>query len=56
MSLTISQENNSKNEGFTFNDINKLDELILEKLDKKRNKVNTNGAELASKIIRKFTK
>lgn len=50
------QENNSKNEGFTFNDINKLDELILEKLDKKRNKVNTNGAELASKIIRKFTK
>ena len=50
------QENNSKNEGFTFNDINKLDELILEKLDKKRNKVNTNGAELASEIIRKFTK
>ena len=50
------QENNSKNEGFTFNDINKLDELILEKLDKKRNKVNTNGAELAAQIIRKFTK
>ena len=50
------QENNSKNEGFTFNDINKLDELILEKLDKKRNKVNTNGAELSAEIIRKFTK
>ena len=50
------QENNSKNEGFTFNDINKLDELILEKLDEKRNKVNTNGAELAAEIIRKFTK
>jgi len=50
------QENNSKNEGFTFNDINKLDELILEKLDKKRNEVNTNGAELAAEIIRKFTK
>ena len=50
------QENNSKNEGFSFNDINKLDELILEKLDKKRNKVNTNGAELAAEIIRKFTK
>ena len=50
------QENNSRNEGFTFNDINKLDELILEKLDKKRNKVNTNGAELAAEIIRKFTK
>ena len=50
------QENNSKNEGFSFNDINKLDELILEKLDKKRNKVNTNGAKLAAEIIRKFTK
>ena len=50
------QENNSKNEGFSFNDINKLDELILEKLEKKRNKVNTNGAELAAEIIRKFTK
>ncbi len=50
------QENNSKNEGFSFNDINKLDELILEKLEKKRNKVNANGAELAAEIIRKFTK
>ena len=50
------QENNSKNEGFIFDDINKLDELILEKLDKKRNKVNTNGAKLAAEIIRKFTK
>ena len=50
------QENNSKNEGFSFNDINKLDELILEKLEKKRNKVNANGAELAAEVIRKFTK
>ena len=50
------QENNSKNEGFSFNEINKLDELILEKIEKKRNKVNANGAELAAEIIRKFTK
>ena len=50
------QENNSKNEGFSFNDINKLDELILEKLEKKRNNVNANGAELAAEIIRKVTK
>ncbi|ARS65115.1 undecaprenyldiphospho-muramoylpentapeptide beta-N- acetylglucosaminyltransferase [Candidatus Nitrosomarinus catalina] len=50
------QESNSKNEGFSFNDINKLDELILEKLEKKRKKVNANGAELAAEIIRKFTK
>jgi UDP-N-acetylglucosamine--N-acetylmuramyl-(pentapeptide) pyrophosphoryl-undecaprenol N-acetylglucosamine transferase len=50
------QENNSKNEGFVFNDINRLDELILEKLDKKRKKANANGAELAAEIIRKVTK
>ena len=50
------QENNYKNEGFIFDDIKKLDELILEKLDKKRNRVNTNGAKLAAEIIRKFTK
>ena len=50
------QENNSKNEGFSFDDIYRLDKLILEKLDEKRNKINTNGAELAAEIIRKFTK
>ena len=50
------QEDNSKNEGFSFEDINRLEKLILEKLDEKRNKINTNGAELAAEIIRKFTK
>ena len=50
------QENNSKNEGFSFDDIYRLDKLILEKLDEKRNKINTNGAELAAEIIRKVTK
>ena len=50
------QEDNSKNEGFSFEDINRLEKLILEKLEEKRNKINTNGAELAAEIIRKFTK
>ncbi|MBA4436698.1 MAG: UDP-glucuronosyltransferase [Nitrosopumilaceae archaeon] len=50
------QEDNSKNEGFRFEDINRLEKLILEKLEEKRNRINTNGAELAAEIIRKFTK
>ena len=50
------QEDNSKNEGFVFEDINRLEKLILEKLEEKRNRINTNGAELAAEIIRKFTK
>ncbi len=50
------QEDNSKNQGFRFEDINRLEKLILEKLEEKRNRINTNGAELAAKIIRKFTK
>ena len=48
------QEDNAKEEGFVFEDINRLDELILEKLDKKRNKVNTDGAKNASNIIKKL--
>jgi UDP-N-acetylglucosamine--N-acetylmuramyl-(pentapeptide) pyrophosphoryl-undecaprenol N-acetylglucosamine transferase len=48
------QEDNAQEEGFVFDDINRLDELILEKLDKKRNKVNTDGAKNASDIIKKL--
>ena len=50
------QEDNAKMEGFVFEDINRLDELILEKLEEKRNKVNTDGTKLASEIIRKLIK
>jgi len=50
------QEDNAKIEGFVFEDINRLDELILEKLEEKRNKVNTDGTKLASEIIRKLIK
>jgi len=48
------QEDNAKEEGFVFDDIKRLDVLILEKLEEKRNQVNTNGAKNASDIIREL--
>ena len=48
------QEDNAKEEGFVFDDIKRLDVLILEKLEEKRNQVNTDGAKNASNIIRKL--
>jgi len=50
------QEDNAKSEGFVFEDINRLDKLILEKLEQKRNKINMNGTKLASEIIKKLIK
>ena len=50
------QEDNARNEGFMFEDINRFDKLILEKLEQKRNKINTEGAKLASEIIKKIIK
>ena len=50
------QEDNAKSEGFVFEDINRLDKLILEKLEQKRNKINMKGTKLASEIIKKLIK
>jgi len=50
------QEDNAKEEGFVFDDINRLDKLIVEKLEEKRNQVNTDGAKNASDIIQKLMK
>ena len=50
------QENNAKMEGFIFEDVNRLDKLILKKLEEKRNKINADGAKLSSEIIRKLCK
>ena len=47
------QEDNAKNEGFTFEDINRLESLILEKLEEKRKQANTDGAKKAASIILK---
>ena len=48
------QENNAREEGFVFEDINKLDKLILEKLEQKRNPLETKGAINAYNIIKKL--
>jgi UDP-N-acetylglucosamine--N-acetylmuramyl-(pentapeptide) pyrophosphoryl-undecaprenol N-acetylglucosamine transferase len=48
------QEDNAKSEGFEFEDIKRLEELILEKLEAKRNQISTNGAKAAAEIIQKF--
>ena len=50
------QEDNAKKLGFVFEDINRLHELILEKLEEKRIRVNTVGAKIAAEIIQKLTK
>ena len=50
------QEDNAKELGFVFEDINRLQELILEKLEEKRIRVNTVGAKIAAEIIQKLTK
>ena len=46
------QEDNAREQGFVFEDIKKLDVLILEKLEEKRNQVKTDGAKIASDIIK----
>ncbi len=48
------QEDNAKEQGFEFEDINRLEELIKQKLEQKRNQVNTDGAKVASEIILKL--
>ncbi|MEX0861650.1 glycosyltransferase [Nitrosopumilus sp.] len=48
------QEDNAKEQGFVFEDINKLDKLIVKKLEEKRTPENTDGAKIASDIIKKF--
>ena len=45
------QEDNAKVEGFVFEDIKRLDVLILEKLEQKRNPTDADGAKIASRII-----
>jgi UDP-N-acetylglucosamine--N-acetylmuramyl-(pentapeptide) pyrophosphoryl-undecaprenol N-acetylglucosamine transferase len=48
------QEDNAKEEGFIFEDINRLEKLILEKLDQRRTPVETKGAIKAYEIIKKM--
>ena len=49
------QEDNAREEGFVFEDIKRLDVLILEKLEQKRNDITKNGTKKAVDIIKKLT-
>jgi len=46
------QEDNAKGEGFVFEDITRLEKLILEKLEEKRNPTKRNGAQKTANIIK----
>ena len=48
------QEDNAKDEGFSYKDLEKLENLIIEKLNQKREPVMTDGAKKACKIIEEF--
>jgi len=48
------QEDNAKEQGFVFEDIHRLEELIVNRLEEKRTPINTDGAKIASDIIKKF--
>jgi len=48
------QEDNAREKGFTFDDINRLDSLIIEKLEEKRKPTHTDGAQRACDIIKKM--
>lgn len=47
------QEDNAREEGFVFEDIKRIDLLILEKLEQKRNDITNNNAKKAADIIKK---
>lgn len=48
------QEDNARDVGFVFEDIYRLDELILEKLEQKRDQKNAQGSVIAAKLIEKL--
>ncbi|HXX05518.1 MAG TPA: glycosyltransferase [Candidatus Bathyarchaeia archaeon] len=48
------QEENAKGLGFTYDDIFRLDDLILEKINEERNPQQYQGAKQAAELIRKF--
>ncbi len=50
------QEDNARDEGFSYNDVNRLGLLISEKLEEKRNPKNYDGAQKAAEIINKILK
>ena len=50
------QEENARDEGFSYEDVNRLDSLILEKLEDNRTPKNYDGAQKAADIIKNILK
>ena len=48
------QEDNARDEGYSFDDINKLDSLIPQKLESRREQIQTDGAKKAAEIILQY--
>lgn len=48
------QEDNAKKEGFSYLDLENLEELISQKLNQKRNPITTDGAQKAYEILNEF--
>jgi UDP-N-acetylglucosamine--N-acetylmuramyl-(pentapeptide) pyrophosphoryl-undecaprenol N-acetylglucosamine transferase len=48
------QEDNARNEGYVFEDIKKLDKLIIEKIEQKHDPVESKGAIKAYNVIKKL--
>ncbi len=48
------QEKNAKKVGFSFNDLHRLEDLILEKINEKRIQSNINGAQKAADLIKEL--
>ncbi|WP_268543551.1 glycosyltransferase [Candidatus Nitrosotenuis cloacae] len=48
------QEDNAKSEGYTYDDISRLEQLVSEKLQEKRNPLASNGARKAFEIIKQY--
>lgn len=48
------QEDNAGEQGYTFEDINRMEELVLKKLEEKRKQEDTGGAKIAAGIIKKL--
>lgn len=48
------QEDNASAEGYTFNDVFKLDSIIPQKIESKRKQIQTDGAKKASELILKY--
>ena len=46
------QEDNAREIGFSYEDVNRLDELILKKLEEKRIPIKSQGVQKASEIIK----